>query len=230
MTTPYTYLIGWPEINKWYYGVRYAKNCQPNDLWNPYKTSSKTVKKLIKVHGDPPIRIVRKIFTSSALARSWEHKVLKRLKVIKNSKWINSTDNKAIEPRYGENHPNTFKKGINSPFFGIKRPHLSKIKQQEWLEKNPMHNECSKLKSITKRCGENHHMKRKEIKEKISGKNNWIYTTPGALEERRHRFIEMNKLKQGIKYEKIPCVYCNIDMPKNNYKRHIKLCKIRHID
>ena len=36
----YTYLIGWPDHNKWYYGVRYAKGSDPADLWNPYTTSS----------------------------------------------------------------------------------------------------------------------------------------------------------------------------------------------
>lgn len=25
---PYTYLIGWSKLNKWYYGVRYSKKCK----------------------------------------------------------------------------------------------------------------------------------------------------------------------------------------------------------
>jgi hypothetical protein len=32
--TPYTYLIGWSNQNKYYYGVRYAKDCHPNDFWD----------------------------------------------------------------------------------------------------------------------------------------------------------------------------------------------------
>ena len=42
---PYTYLIGWKEKNLWYYGVRYSKDCDTNDLWESYYTSSKYVQK-----------------------------------------------------------------------------------------------------------------------------------------------------------------------------------------
>lgn len=45
---PYTYLLGWPEIDKWYYGVRYAKKCHPSDLWVTYKTSSRHVDSIVK--------------------------------------------------------------------------------------------------------------------------------------------------------------------------------------
>ena len=34
--TPYTYLIGWSNLNKFYYGVRYGKGCHPSDLWVKY--------------------------------------------------------------------------------------------------------------------------------------------------------------------------------------------------
>jgi len=61
-TNPYTYLIGWKTQNKWYYGVRFAKGCHPNDLWNLYKTSSKHVKKMIEENGNPDIIQIRKIF------------------------------------------------------------------------------------------------------------------------------------------------------------------------
>lgn len=48
---PYTYIIGWPSLNKWYYGVRYAKNCQPDDLWKSYWTSSRHVSAFRLLHG-----------------------------------------------------------------------------------------------------------------------------------------------------------------------------------
>lgn len=95
---PYTYLIGWPTLDKWYYGVRYAKNCCPEDLWVSYFTSSRLVKKFVKQHGDPPVREVRKIFGSIAGAQNWESRVLKKLKVILNEKWINGHDTKAFDP------------------------------------------------------------------------------------------------------------------------------------
>ena len=94
--TPYTYLIGWPNLNKWYYGVRFAKGCHPTDLWKPYKTSSKYVEQFIKENGDPTVFSIRKTFRSVNQARSWEEKVLKRLKVTSRDDFLNKTDNKAV--------------------------------------------------------------------------------------------------------------------------------------
>lgn len=87
--TPFTYLIGWKNLNKWYYGVRYAKNCHPNDLFDTYFTSSKYVKLLIESHGIPDSISVRKTFNTIDAARKWEHRVLKKLDVIHSEKWIN---------------------------------------------------------------------------------------------------------------------------------------------
>ena len=104
---PYTYLIGWPELNKWYYGVRYSKNCDPSDLWTKYKTSSKIVRNFVQENGDPTILEVRRKFSSIKEAQIWEHKVLKRLKVTKNTKWLNGHDSKAFDPCFvprGSNH------------------------------------------------------------------------------------------------------------------------------
>ena len=95
--TPYTYLIGWSHHRKYYYGVRYAKNCHPSDLWTKYKTSSKYVKEACNVWGEPNVVQVRKVFTTRIEAMNWEYRVLKRLQVIKNSQWINKTDNAAID-------------------------------------------------------------------------------------------------------------------------------------
>jgi hypothetical protein len=97
MNTPYTYLIGWSDLNRWYYGVRYSKNCHPTDLWNPYKTSSKIVLKFIKDHGEPDIRIVRRTFNSVNEARVWEHRVLLKLNVINKEKWLNGHNTIAFD-------------------------------------------------------------------------------------------------------------------------------------
>ena len=95
--TPYTYLIGWSKQNKFYYGVRYARNCDPSELWVTYKTSSKHVKNFISKHGNPDIIQIRKTFNTPDAARLWEHKVLRRLKVTSNDKYINQTDNISIQ-------------------------------------------------------------------------------------------------------------------------------------
>lgn len=85
---PYTYLIGWSSLNKWYYGVRYAKNCNPKDLWVTYFTSSLEVKKFRELYGEPDIVKVRKIFNNPKDAKIWEDRVL--IKVSKYSDmWLN---------------------------------------------------------------------------------------------------------------------------------------------
>jgi hypothetical protein len=94
---PYTYLIGWSHLNLYYYGVRYAKNCHPCDLWKKYKTSSVYVKNIYQQYGDPDIIEIRKTFSTPAQAMAWEYRVLKRLNVVENNIWINKTDNAAID-------------------------------------------------------------------------------------------------------------------------------------
>jgi hypothetical protein len=87
--TPYTYLIGWKNHNKWYYGVRYSSKCNPDDLWKTYFTSSKQVEMFIVKFGDPDIIQVRKTFNDPKKAKLWEDNVLRRLGVSTNTKWLN---------------------------------------------------------------------------------------------------------------------------------------------
>jgi hypothetical protein len=89
---PYTYLIGWSKLNKWYYGCSYAKNCHPDQLWFKYFTSSKYVKKFRKENGEPDIVQIRKTFTNKQQCKLWEHKVLSRMSVVWSEKWLNRTD------------------------------------------------------------------------------------------------------------------------------------------
>lgn len=95
MKTPYTYLIGWRELNKWYYGVKFAKNCHPDQFWVSYHTSSQDIKVLREQFGEPDVVEIRKVFETrrntdtSDDARLWEHKVLRRIRAVKKKEWIN---------------------------------------------------------------------------------------------------------------------------------------------
>lgn len=89
---PYTYLIGWSKFNKFYYGVRYAKNCDPSDLWVKYFTSSNIVKEFRKTNGEPDIIEVRKLFSTKQEAIVWENKVLKRIYAVKREDFLNGHD------------------------------------------------------------------------------------------------------------------------------------------
>jgi len=89
---PYTYLIGWSKHNKFYYGVRYAKGCSPNDLWKTYFTSSKRVSNLRVELGEPDIVQIRKTFTTKEKARLWEYNIIRRFGMISDERFLNCHD------------------------------------------------------------------------------------------------------------------------------------------
>ncbi len=88
----FTYLIGWSALDKWYYGARYSKKCAPEDLWTTYFTSSNRVAAMRAEHGEPDVVEIRQIFAIPEDALNWEVRVLKRLKVLNNDKWLNGYD------------------------------------------------------------------------------------------------------------------------------------------
>lgn len=87
---PYTYFLLNKITGEKYYGVRYAKDCSPEELWNTYFTSSKYVKQRIHQHGKESFYFeVRKIFETPVAARNWEERVLRKLNILQNSIWLN---------------------------------------------------------------------------------------------------------------------------------------------
>lgn len=106
---PYTYLIGWTEYNKYYYGVRYSKECHPSDLWVRYKTSSNYVKMFVDQFGPPDIIAVRRTFTTKEAAMQWEEKVLIRMKVKTDDRFLNRWDNNMVPINLSGPFPFQFK-------------------------------------------------------------------------------------------------------------------------
>jgi len=84
---PYTYVIGWSNKNKYYYGCRYAKKSDPSDLWVSYFTSSIQVKKMRAQLGEPDVRRVHKIFDNVEECVLFEKRMLQRL--VRNPSFIN---------------------------------------------------------------------------------------------------------------------------------------------
>lgn len=90
---PYTYLIGWSKLDKWYYGSQTSliRKAHPSNLWTIYYTSSNYVKKFRELHGEPDVVQVRRTFKDRRSALMWEHKVLKKLKAHRSSRWLNQS-------------------------------------------------------------------------------------------------------------------------------------------
>jgi hypothetical protein len=176
---PYTYLIGWSKLDQWYYGVRFAKNCNPSDLWTKYFTSSKYVALIREQHGDPDVIQIRRTFTSAKQAVLWEDRVLRHLNVTQNLRWIN---------RNIAGHWNTALPNPN-PLKGKTYAELYGQREAEWKEKQRLSNiEFWKSESSNKR--------RAELTEQ--NKNNPAFTTLGREPH--------NKIKTTFDFT---CEFCN---------------------
>ena len=93
---PFTYVLTFKPTGQRYYGVRYAKNAHPSQLWKTYFTSSKVIKNLLKEHGTEVFEVaVRRTFRSKESAVIWESKVLKRLDASHNKNWFNQVNGDA---------------------------------------------------------------------------------------------------------------------------------------
>ena len=91
-TIPFTYKLIFKPTGQYYYGVRFAKGCNPSDLWDKYFSSSKHIHKLIKEYGLNSFSFkIMKTFTNKTDAINHEHNVLVRVKADKNGKFINKS-------------------------------------------------------------------------------------------------------------------------------------------
>lgn len=109
---PYTYLVKCIPTNQYYYGVRWANKLPAHqDLWSTYFTSSKVIRKLRDQYGDSAFLVeIRKEFDNVDSAMIWESKVLTRLKVLKDPKWINANIRGANFRRVGPTSVHTRQK------------------------------------------------------------------------------------------------------------------------
>ena len=126
----YTYAIHFLITGQIYYGVRYAKGCHPSELGKKYFSSSKSVQRLINEHGIDNFRFeVRKCFDDPKKARDFETKVLQRLKVKSNPKFLNKHDNTYVKC-FVLDH-----RGEKNPMFGKPAPNRGKKHKPETIEK-----------------------------------------------------------------------------------------------
>ncbi len=183
--TPYTYLVGWSKLNKWYYGVRYRKGCHPSDFWIKYFTSSKVVKQFRKLYGEPDVIQIRKIFDDIDSARNWELKVLQKLNVTENSKWLNQTDSISIRLDNLSISSMASKlsikyKGEGNPFYGKSHTKETRQKMSE-LGKQRDVSDAVKNMLKNKWVGKTRTEKNKENVSNYAKKRIWIVNKEGAL-------------------------------------------------
>ncbi len=135
MSKPYFYIIEHIKSGKYYAGVRFAKNCNKEELLqeNGYYTSSKYVKELIESDGLESFKI-RKIkeFDTAKEAMEYETRFLKKVKARNNYMFINKSEN-AVAKHYL--FPEDLKQ-IMLNKYGVENPLQSKEIRQKGKETN----------------------------------------------------------------------------------------------
>jgi hypothetical protein len=123
---PFTYYLYHKPTGKKYYGVRTARGCHPNDLWNTYFSSSELVKQLILEYGEDSFDFqIRKTFKNKRDALLWERKVLIKLKASMSDDWLNRNNGGGAGSHTEETREKISKN--NAKYWkGKTRPELSK--------------------------------------------------------------------------------------------------------
>jgi hypothetical protein len=102
LIVPYCYFIGWPELNKFYYGVKFGTGANPKTFWKTYFTSSELVSQYRQQYGEPSIIKVRKIFNPAVYgsldnaqlaATLHENTVIRRMNMVPEERFLNCSNN-----------------------------------------------------------------------------------------------------------------------------------------
>lgn len=231
---PYTYYVSWSSLDRHYYGVRYAQNCNPDDFWISYFTSSKLVKKYREEFGEPDVIEVRRVFDDARSAKRWEAKVLKKLNVLKSDRWLNA--NISGEHFFVEKHSEETKKKMRENN-ASKRPEMRKeIAKRQTGENNSFYG-----KKHTEESKKSRSKKLKGFYWWNDGKTQLrSYTQPEGFERGRlsgrgldnvsHRQEVREKISKAISLSRtndplISCIKCRRTVKgKSPFFSHSKVC------
>ena len=208
---PFTYYLYHPQTNTHYYGVRYAKNCNPTELWTTYFSSSKKVKDLIRIYGKESFTYrVRKTFSTKQEAILWEKKVLRRLKVLDKVEWLNANIAGAIQY---ETHPKGMLGKRHTEESKIQISKRTKGKTYEEIYGDRAHEEKKKRSNSHKNISKPY-LKDKTYEE--------IYGSEKASQLRQIRSNRKGfKVENFRKPDKKPCPHCGLLYDPGNLKKHL---------
>lgn len=200
--TPYTYFLFHIPTNRAYYGARWANNAHPDDLWRTYFTSSPIIKDLIKEYGKESFYYeIRKIFKTKEKTILWESKVLRRLKIKKNDKWLNRgyTINNHVSLEFNKDIRDKISKKLKGR--KIPREIVDKIREKQIGSKRT-EEQRKKFSDLQKAAGGYGPKKHKpesvqKMKEKITGLKRSEETKRKLSEHAKRR--EEKKRQDGFK-------------------------------
>lgn len=198
----FTYILKFKPTNQWYYGVRWAVGCSPDDLWTTYYSSSTAVLNLIKEFGKDAFEFrVSRVFDTVEKAIAHEKRFLERVKAASNGAFINKRNNM----------PDFSPKGLTVI-------HHTLHDFETWHDPSLPIPEGWKV---------GHSKKHKASSSKVrKGKNPWnkgkVLGPYGPHSDERIKNISNGRLNTT----KIGCVHCGKEVDPGNYKRfHGDMCK-----
>ena len=187
--SPYFYIIQHISSGRYYAGVKYGKNANPENLlkFNGYQTSSTVVKQKILEEGVESF-IIRKIklFETRKAALDYELRFLRRVNAAFNDNFLNRSNNSfsTLNVDY-EKRKETFleKYGFEHP---SQSPEIKEKKKQTNLDN----------------CGFENPFQSPEVKEKIKQTNldNLGVEYPGQSEEVKEKMKQTCLEKYGVEY------------------------------
>ena len=91
---PYVYLLKFKPTDKFYLGVKYGKNANPEFFWVKYFTSSKIIKNLIKTYGKESFEYkILKTFDCPEKALKYEQTIIRRMNLVNDDRFFNMAAN-----------------------------------------------------------------------------------------------------------------------------------------
>lgn len=203
LTIPFTYILKFKPSNQWYYGVRWARGCSPDDLWVNYFTSSSAIKKMIAEFGVDSFEFrVSKVFKTKKEAIEHECKFLMRVNAASNGSFINKRNNLPSFSAYG-----------------LKRILHKELQIQTWHDPNiplPLGWEYGTTDKHRKSNSASHMGQTPWNKGKSTGK------TRPCSDSRKNNIKSARLLTSKLK-----CPHCGKECDPGNYKRfHGDNCKL----
>lgn len=228
--TPYTYLIGWTEHNKWYYGVRYAKGCHPSDIWTKYFTSSKYVKNFRETYGEPDIVQVRKTFNNQTSALLWEEKVLRKINAHNKENFLNANIAGAISSDASSKAKQKYWNNMTPEERSKKvKESRNKIPQEVRLDSASKAGKASAKKRTNEQKLEFGRRAAKTRNESMTAEQKRQCGVKGMESRWGAMTLEERSLYTSKRMEKVPfetCIHCGRTLRKNQITRfHNDKCK-----
>lgn len=206
----YTYLIGWKELDVWYYGYRGAVSPK-DDLWIEYFTSSKYVARFRELNGEPDVILVDKEFKSKKEAQHYEDAYLAEKHAVQSENWLNRS-------RAGKEFrsPDTFSE-----------------KSREKMRQARIRNGNTRKKPFTEQERENARKQLQRInseglrapwtaerRQKISEKAVGNQARKGMTNSKEHR-RKISEAKKKLSNVRCSCVSCKREMTIIGMRKHL---------